>query len=122
MSEKKITKREVINAMLNEPTIAENELYAGFLNHELELLDNKAKSKRKVDEVKAQANAEVSTVILEVLGSLENGGTVSEIKAKNDVLLPLSTSAVTARLKELIATGEVVNVKESAKRSIYKLA
>ena len=120
--EKKITKREVINAMLNEEVIAKNELYAGFLTHELELLDNKAKSKKKVDEVKAKANADINAVILEVLCSLENGGTVSEIKAKNEALLPLSTSAVTARLKELVTNGEVVNVKESAKRSVYKLA
>lgn len=120
--EKKITKREIINAMLNEEFVKANEVYVNFLNHEIELLDNKAKSKKKVDEAKAQANAEIGSIILEVLGTMTNGGTITEIKAKNEVLMPLSTSAIVARCKELIATGEVVNVKESAKRSVYKLA
>ena len=120
--EKKITKREIINAMLNEEFVQANELYVSYLKHEIELLDNKAKSKKKVDEVKATANAEVGKVILEVLATMPNGGTITEIKAKNNVLMPLSTSAIVARCKELITNGEVVNVKESAKRSVYKLA
>ena len=41
-NEKKMTKREVINEMLADATISANELWAGYLRHEIELLDKKS--------------------------------------------------------------------------------
>ena len=42
----KITKREVINAMLNEVFVQENANYKAYLENELALLEKKSSKKR----------------------------------------------------------------------------
>lgn len=115
----KITKRQVINAMLNDEVIKENEMYVNFLTHELELLDKK--SARRTPTKTQKENEDLKAVILETLGSI-GSGTVSEIMATNDTLGTLSNQKVTALLRQLVNAETVKKGTDEKRRSIFSLA
>ena len=73
----KITKREVINAMLNEGFVQENANYKAYLENELALLDKKAANKKatKTQEENVSIKAEIKAVLT------AEGATVTEIQA-----------------------------------------
>lgn len=114
----KITKREVINTMLNDEVIKGNEMYVSFLAHELELLNKKAQKKGKTDE----ELAEISRLKSLVVGSLEKvgKGTVTEIQKADTELAELSNQKVTSLLKALIEEGSVIKATEGRK-SVFTL-
>ena len=103
MAEKKITKREVINTMLADEHIKENEMFVSYLEHELELLDNKAKNKKATKN--QEENEKYAGIILEVLGAIGKG-TVTEIQKANAELGELSNQRVSAILKQMCETDE----------------
>lgn len=109
----KITKREVINAMLKDVNVAGNEMYVAFLQNELKLLDKKAEKRGKSeDELKQIAhNKDLVLNALALIGS----GTVSEIQKANSELSALSNQKVTAILKALGVDGLVVRNVEGRK-------
>lgn len=112
----KITKREVINAMLADETIKTNEVYVAYLSHELELLDKKIANKKAT---KAQeANAGIKEIILATLSTMS--GTVTEIQAASVELSELSNQKVSALLRQLCESGEVTK-KADKKKSIFSL-
>lgn len=118
MTEKKITKREVINTMLADERVASNEVYVAFLKHELELLDKKAERKGAT---KTQvANEGYKTVIKETL-AIVGKATVTELMKANETLGELSNQKVSAILKQLVDAGEVVKSTENRK-SVFSLA
>lgn len=112
----KVTKREVINMMLNEEVVAANEVYKAFLEHEIELLDKKAANKKPT---KAQvANEDVKARILGVLTA--EGQTVTDILAAlSDA--SLSNQKVSALLRQMVADGKVVKGTDKRK-SVFSLA
>ena len=118
MAEKKITKREVINAMLVDENVKGNEMYVAYLQNELALLDKKAQKKGKSAEEVAQTNG-YKTAITETLNSIGKG-TVSEIQKANSDLADLSNQKVTSLLKSMIEDGLVVKATEKGK-SIFSL-
>ena len=112
----KITKREVINAMLADAAIKVNEVYVDYLSHELELLDKKATNKKAT---KAQeANVEIKKIILATLATMS--GTVTEIQAASAGLSELSNQKISALLRQLCESGEVTKTVEK-KKSIFSL-
>lgn len=112
----KITKREVINAMLADAAIKVNEVYVDYLSHELELLDKKATNKKAT---KAQeANVEIKKIILATLATMS--GTVTEIQAASAELSELSNQKISALLRQLCESGEVTKTVEK-KKSIFSL-
>lgn len=112
----KITKREVINAMLADEAIKVNEVYVDYLSHELELLDKKATNKKAT---KAQeANVEIKKIILATLATMS--GTVTEIQAASAELSELSNQKISALLRQLCESGEVTKTVEK-KKSIFSL-
>ena len=62
--EKKITKLEIIETMLNEEFIQDNEMYKTFLTHEKELLLNKRNKNNKGNEKKSAANKALTEKLL----------------------------------------------------------
>lgn len=114
-----MTKREVINEMLANEVITSNENWTEFLNHEIELLDKKAESRKNAQTKAQKANAELKTEVLPYVTT--EGSTVTEILARVDSDKIATSQKMTAILKSLVADGTVVNVKEG-KKSIYKLA
>lgn len=103
MAEKKITKREVINTMLQDEHIKENEMFVSYLTHELELLDNKANNKKATKN--QEENKKFAEIILEVLGAIGKG-TVTEIQKANTELGELSNQRVSAILKQMCEDDE----------------
>lgn len=73
---KKITKREVINALLKEEVILTNEDYKNYLENELRILDNKKNS--SVSKT-ATENVELANTLYEVLKDNDKLMTISEI-------------------------------------------
>lgn len=115
----KITKREVINAMLQENLIKGNDIYMAYLTHELELLDKKAEKKGK----SAQEVAETDRLKGLVVATLEqiSKGTVTEIQKANSELGTLSNQKVTSLVGALVKDGVVIKFTESRK-SVFTLA
>ena len=112
----KITKREVINAMLADEAIKTNEVYMAYLSHELELLDKKTASKKatKVQE----ANAGIKENILATLSTMS--GTVTEIQAASAELSEFSNQKISALLRQLCESGEITKTVDK-KKSIFSL-
>ncbi len=109
----KITKREVINTMLNDEVIKANEMYVTYLVHELELLDNKkAKSGKSEEELKVLEH--LKSLIVDVL-SVREKGTVTEIQKSNVELAELSNQKVTSLLKAMKEEGLVERTVEGRK-------
>ena len=113
----KITKREVINAMLADEVIKANETYVAYLTNELALLDKKA-SNKKATKTQEQ-NVGIKSTILEVLSTMS--GTVTEIQSASTELSELSNQKVSALLRQLVESGEVVKTTDK-KKSVFALA
>ena len=112
MANKKMTKREVINAMLAVESISANADFKGYLENELALLDKKA-TKTQVE------NEGFKDEIMAVLTS--EGATVTEIQSKSEVLGGLSNQRVSALLRQLVADEKVVKTVDG-KKSLFAVA
>ena len=108
--EKKMTKREVINAMLANEVVSANEVWVGYLTNELALLDKKSANKKPS---KTQvANEGIKDLIEDVLSTSDKALTVTEILASG-VFEPLtSPQKISALLKQMIEAGKVVKTVE----------
>ena len=113
----KLTKREIINSMLAEESIAKNSTYKAFLEHEIELLNKK--SERKKPTKAQEANAEIKEIILEALKNMS--GTVTEIQKVSPNLEGCSNQKISALLKQLVESGKVTKTIDK-KKSIFSLA
>jgi len=113
----KITKREVIGMMMNEEVIKGNATYVAYLENELALLDKKASNKKATKT--QEENVGIKGTILEVLATMS--GTVTEIQSANAELSALSNQKVSALIRQLVESGEVVKTVDK-KKSIFSLA
>ena len=114
----KITKKEVIGMMMNEEVIKANPTYVAYLENELALLNKKAQNKKATKT--QEQNIGIKTTILEVLGTI-GSGTVTDIQNGNEELSALSNQKVSALVRQLVESGEVVKTTEK-KKSIFSLA
>lgn len=114
----KITKKEVINAMLADVAINGNATYVAYLENELALIEKKAANKKstKIQE----ENKGIKSVILDTLASI-GSGTITDIQNANSDLAELSNQKVSALVRQLVETGEVVKTTDK-KKSIFSLA
>jgi hypothetical protein len=108
--EKKMTKREVINAMLANEVVSANEVWVGYLTNELALLDKKSANKKPS---KTQvANEGIKDLIEDVLSASDKALTVTEILASG-VFEPLtSPQKISALLKQMVEAGKVIKTVE----------
>ena len=113
----KITKREVIGMMMNEEVIKGNATYVAYLENELALLDKKASNKKATKT--QEENVGIKKTILDVLATMS--GTVTEIQSANAELSALSNQKVSALIRQLVDSGEVVKTTDK-KKSIFSLA
>lgn len=114
----KITKREVIGMMMNEEVVKANPTYVAYLENELALLDKKANSKKATKTQKE--NAGIKATILEVLATI-GSGTVTDIQNGNAELSVLSKQKISALVRQLIESEDVVKTVNK-KKSIFSLA
>ena len=114
----KITKREVIGMMMNEEVVKANPTYVAYLENELALLDKKAQNKKATKT--QEQNVGIKATILEVLATI-GSGTVTDIQNGNEELSALSNQKVSALVRQLVESGEVVKTTDKQK-SIFSLA
>ena len=114
----KITKREVIGMMMNEEVVKANPTYVAYLENELALLDKKAQNKKATKT--QEQNVGIKATILEVLATI-GSGTVTDIQNGNEELSTLSNQKVSALVRQLVESGEVVKTVDK-KKSIFSLA
>ena len=114
----KITKREVIGMMMKEEVVKANPTYVAYLENELALLDKKAQNKKATKT--QEQNVGIKATILEVLATI-GSGTVTDIQNGNEELSALSNQKVSALVRQLVESGEVVK-RTDKKKSIFSLA
>ena len=114
----KITKREVIGMMMNEEVVKANPIYVAYLENELALLDKKAQNKKATKT--QEQNVGIKATILEVLTTI-GSGTVTDIQNGNEELSALSNQKVSALVRQLVESGDVVKTTDK-KKSIFSLA
>ena len=114
----KITKREVIKMMMNEEVVKANPTYVAYLENELALLDKKAQNKKATKT--QEQNKSIKATILKVLATI-GSGTVTDIQNGNEELSTLSNQKVSALVRQLVESGEVVKTVDK-KKSIFSLA
>ena len=114
----KITKKEVIGMMMNEEVIKANPTYVAYLENELALLNKKAQNKKATKT--QEQNVGIKATILKVLATI-GSGTVTDIQNGNEELSALSNQKVSALVRQLVESGEVVKTVDK-KKSIFSLA
>ena len=114
----KITKREVIGMMMNEEVVKANPTYVAYLKNELALLDKKAQNKKATKT--QEQNVGIKATILKVLAII-GSGTVTDIQNGNEELSAFSNQKVSALVRQLVESGEVVKTTDK-KKSIFSLA
>lgn len=123
--EKKITKLQVIEAMLNEEFIQDNEMYKTYLTHEKELLLNKRNKNSKDNEKKSAANKALTEKLLEVMKDVSGTATqltftLMKVYPDDADVMALTNQKVTYLLKELAQTGTIKR-EEIKGKPIYSL-
>ena len=113
---KKITKKEMFTMI--KAQVKDNAEMVAFIDHEIELLEKKASSKKATKTQKA--NIGIKSTILAVL----EGGksmTVTEMQGASAELGELSNQKVSALVRQLVEAGEVVKTIDK-KVSRFSLA
>lgn len=114
--EKKITKREVINAMLAEEAIQANEVYVNYLNHEIELLDKKSANHKPTKN--QETNVAIKADIVKVLEDVEGGMSATDIAKAVDI----SVQKATALLKQMVEIDKTVNKTIDKRKAVFSIA
>ena len=119
---KKMTKKEMSTMVIAtiEATEVENrEEMVNFLNHEVELLEKKS-SKSGTTKTQKE-NLVLMEQLKEALGEMTEAVTISEFQAKSThEVATLSNQKLSALLKKLVESGEVVKTVEK-KKSYFAL-
>lgn len=117
----KMTKKDWFEELKNVVSASDYERKdeaMGFLTHEIELL-NKKSTKGTLTKTQKE-NVEVIKKIKVVLETFENPVTITEMQ-KTDKLSEYSNQKLSALLKKLVSTGEVVRTEEK-KKAYFSLA
>ena len=108
---KKITKKQMFAQILTHLT-DENEI--NFINHEIELLENKASQTRKPN-ANQVANESFKETILQVLNATDKALTITEIQASDESLALLTNQRISALLTQLKNDNLVERFEEKRK-------
>lgn len=116
----KITKREVIIAMMNEEVIKSNESYMSFLTHEIELMNKKNEARKTSTKAiaKAEENAKIKNLILEIL--TEDDASLSASAIRDKIGTEYSVPKIASILTKLKNDGLVIR-EVKGKSSTYRL-
>lgn len=112
----KITKKEMFTMI--KAQVKDNAEMVAFIDHEIELLDKKASNKKATKT--QEANVGIKSTILAVLGGGKSM-TVTEMQGASTELSELSNQKVSALVRQLVESGEVVKTIDK-KISRFSLA
>lgn len=117
---KKITKRDNFNKLLTIREVAEDTQLVEFINHELELLDRKSASHSTAKTANQKANEEIKTKIIDALVQLGKS-TISELQAGSEEMAEYSNQKLSALLKQLVDSKQVIRTMEK-KKAYFEVA
>ena len=118
MTNKKITKRDRFNALLNMAEVKANPDMVAFIEHELELLAKKNSADKKPT-AQQTANEGIKSAILE--GMEDNHlYTVTELQKSIPECAELSNQRVSALLRQMKDDGLVVRTEDKRKAYFSK--
>ena len=114
--EKKMTKKEyfaVLAEVVANSDMENKEGALAFIAHEVELLEKKS---AKSGQTKTQKeNAEILVKIKAELAEVGKAVTITELQAASDEMAQYSNQKLSALLKKLVESGEVVKTTEKKK-------
>ena len=120
--EKKMTKKEwfaVLAQVVENAEMENKEGALAFISHEVELLEKKS---TKSGQTKTQKeNAEILVKIKEELTAVGKAVTITEFQAASAEMAQYSNQKLSALLKKLVESGEVVKTTEK-KKSYFAVA
>lgn len=118
MATEKMTKKDYFNQLLAIPEVAEKMELVDFINHQIELLDNRNKKKDGTVTKTQLEHRELMDKILEIM-EYDTGYTCGDLhKFLNDP--NISANKVSAMLKKLVDNGEVEKTTEKRKSIFTK--
>lgn len=130
MADKKMTKREYfeeIITLVNKSGDANTQKYVDFLNHEIELVNNR--SNKSGTTAVQKANAAILDIIRTVLAEQESAVTITDLlkdprlksytveKGGSEIVEEMTNQKLTSMMKKLVDAGEVQ--KEMVKKKAY---
>ena len=120
MTNTKMTKREYLVNLLDVVKETEHEIeFKDFLEHEIELLDNKKKNSKPT---KTQAeNEKLMLQIIEAMATFTEPLTITEMQKKHNTFSELSNQKISSLMKKLIAENKVVRTVDK-KKAYFSLA
>ena len=114
MTNTKTTKREYLVNLLNLVKETEHEKeFKDFLNHEIELLDNKKKNSKPTKMQKE--NEELMNRIVEAMATFTEPLTITEMQKKHSTFSELSNQKISSLMRKLIAEEKVVRTVNKKK-------
>jgi hypothetical protein len=122
MTEKKLTKRDYFNSLLEIGAVKENEGLVKFIEHELELLAKKNASGTGKMTATQVANEGIKAEILECMANEPNRlFTISEMQKAFPCCAEMSNQRVSALVRQLVADGKVERLEEKRK-AVFRIA
>lgn len=115
----KITKVEMFTMIKALDAVKANPDMVDFIQHEIDLLNKKASNKKatKVQKV----NVGIMAIIKEALALTDKPVTITELQALNSDLAELSNQKISALIRKMVQTGEVIKTTDK-KKSLFALA
>lgn len=125
MAEKKITKRDMFNAIIDlingkEIPVSSDELIE-FANHEIDLLNKKSSSSSGKQTKTQVENAKFKDCIINALTTLDKPVTIAELMANCPEVAELSNQRISAMLSQLRKAEKIVRTYEK-KKAYFALA
>jgi hypothetical protein len=122
MTEKKLTKRDYFNSLLEIGAVKENEGLVKFIEHELELLAKKNASGTGKMTATQIVNEGIKAEILECMANEPNRlFTISEMQKAFPCCAEMSNQRVSALVRQLVADGKVERLEEKRK-AVFRIA
>jgi hypothetical protein len=119
MANKKMTKRDYFNELLEIAEVKDNKAMVDFINHELELLEKKNASKSTTETKTQKANAGIKE---NLVSEMETGVkyTISDMIKTLPCCKELTNQKVSALVRQLINEGTLIRVEEKRKAYFSK--
>lgn len=115
-----MTKREMFVAIANVAEVAANAEMVDFLNHQIELLDNRKSNGSKGMTKIQKENEVIKETIVEVLTDMGHAVTITEM-LKDDRLSDYSNQKMSALLRQLCEAKRVIKSKDK-KTTLFEVA
>lgn len=118
-TEKKVTKTQKFDMLLEIEEVANNEMLVEFINHEKELIARKSKSGSKVLTAKQKENAEV--IVPAIIEFLANNPQSTATEITEGIEPKVSVPRVSAQLRKLLIANKVTREMVKSK-PLYSVA